>query len=62
MNARSTILFLLPVAFLLCLVCALKLLANSHSLFSWLILCGVNFAIMSLVWFFVDRFQDQSLE
>jgi hypothetical protein len=62
MNARNVILFLLPTVFLLCLVWALKLLSSTHSLLSFLNLCGVNFAIMYFVWLLDDRFQDQSPE
>jgi bacteriorhodopsin len=62
MNARNTILFLMPTVFLMCLVWALKLLVSSHSLWGFFNLCGVNFAIMYLVWLLDDRFQDQSPE
>jgi hypothetical protein len=62
MNVRKAALFLMPIAFLGCLVWALRSLANLHSLWSLMILCSVNLAVIATVWFIRDRWQGESQE
>jgi hypothetical protein len=61
MYTRNGILLLLPIA----LVCggaawAFYSLYNTHSFWSFIVLCAVNFAVIATVWYTVDHWQDLS--
>jgi hypothetical protein len=60
MNTPNAVLFLLLTAFVSCLCWALHSLANTRSLFSFVILCVVTFAIMATASYAVDHWQDHS--
>jgi hypothetical protein len=60
MNTPNAVLFLLLTAFVSYLCWALHSLANTRSLFSFVILCVVTFAIMATASYAVDHWQDNS--
>jgi len=62
MYMRNGILFLLPTALACGVTWALYSLSNTHSLWSFIVLCVVNFAVMATIWYTVDRWQDPSQE
>jgi hypothetical protein len=54
MNRQDIILFLVPIASLFAISGALHLLAVAPSLFSFVILCAVQFGVIATVWHVVD--------
>jgi hypothetical protein len=60
MNTPNAVLFLLLTAIVSCLCWALHSLANTRSVFSFVILCVVTFAIMATASYAVDHWQDHS--
>jgi hypothetical protein len=60
MNTPNAALFLLLTAFVTCLCWALHWLASTRSLFSFVILCVVTFAIMATASYAVDHWHIRS--
>jgi hypothetical protein len=60
MYMRNGILLLLPIALVCGAAWALYSLSNTHSFWSFIVLCGVNFAVIATVWYTVDHWQDLS--
>jgi hypothetical protein len=58
MNTRNAVLFLLPTALVCGVTWALYSLSNTHSLWSFIVLCVVNFVVMATVWYAVDHWKD----
>jgi hypothetical protein len=61
MYMRNAIFYSLPIACVCGVTWALYSLYNTHSFWSFIVLCAMNFAIIVTVRYTVDHLQDPSL-